>query len=224
MLTVPVGFSFADTRYVSDRLIISVRDGQGKDDAVLGYIKTGTSVDVLEEKKGYLRIKSENGLEGWVQVQYIISERPNSLLVEDLKSEINGLNKKIERFESNRGPLIEKSSSINESDEAKIRELEQALSESQQMVSQAKKELVQMNEKYQNLPGKSKTAVEMIRELKKLKKLNKELKTKINSIDKHNKNPFKSIYIQWFLYGAGVLLFGFMIGRSAKKQRKPSLF
>jgi len=82
---------FADTRYVSDELIISVRDGQNQDDNVLRYIKTGTAVNVLEEKGRYLRIKTEDGLEGWVQTQYIISEKPNARIIEDLRNEINDL-------------------------------------------------------------------------------------------------------------------------------------
>ena len=96
ILTVTIKSVFAETRYVSDKLIISIRDGQNQDDNVLGYISTGTAVDVLEEKGRYLRIKIENGLEGWVQTKYIISEKPNGRIIEDLRNEINELNKKIE--------------------------------------------------------------------------------------------------------------------------------
>jgi uncharacterized protein YgiM (DUF1202 family) len=58
-------------------------------DNVLGHIRTGTAVDVLEEKRYYLRIKTEDGLEGWVQAQYIISEKPNARIIEDLKTKLN---------------------------------------------------------------------------------------------------------------------------------------
>jgi len=96
ILTATIKSVFADTRYVSDELIISVREGHNQDDNVLGHIRTGTAVDVLEEKGGYLRIKTEDGLEGWVQAQYVISEKPNGRIIEDLRDEINDLNKKIE--------------------------------------------------------------------------------------------------------------------------------
>ena len=88
------GSVFADTRYVSDRLIISVRSGQNNKNNVLGYIRSGTPVDVLEEDGPYLKIKTENGIEGWVQAQYIISEQPKALIVRDLRNEINNLKKK----------------------------------------------------------------------------------------------------------------------------------
>ena len=44
---------------------------------------------MLEEKGRYLRIKTEDGLEGWVQAQYIISEKPNARIIEDLRNELN---------------------------------------------------------------------------------------------------------------------------------------
>ena len=44
---------------------------------------------MLEEKRCYLRIKTEDGLEGWVQAQYIISEKPNARIIEDLKNKLN---------------------------------------------------------------------------------------------------------------------------------------
>ena len=86
ILTITIKSVFADTRYVSDELIISVRDGQNQDDNVLGYIRTGTAVDVFEEKGRYLRIRTKDGLEGWVQTQYIISEKPNGRIIDDLRN------------------------------------------------------------------------------------------------------------------------------------------
>ena len=87
---------FADTRYVSDRLIISVRDVQNQNAAVLGYIETGAPLDILEEKEDLLRIRTEDGIEGWVRAQYIISEKPKVLIIENLKNEITALKKEIE--------------------------------------------------------------------------------------------------------------------------------
>ncbi|MGB5992258.1 MAG: SH3 domain-containing protein, partial [Desulfobacterales bacterium] len=83
---------FADTRYVSDRLIISVRDGQNQNAAVLGYIETAAPVDILEEKEDLLRIRTEDGIEGWVQAKYIVLEKPKVLIIENLKNEITALN------------------------------------------------------------------------------------------------------------------------------------
>ncbi len=79
ILTGNIRSVFADTRYVSDMLIISVRKGQNKDDPVLGYLKTAAPVQVLKEKDRYLMVRTENGLQGWVLKQYIVNEKPKSL-------------------------------------------------------------------------------------------------------------------------------------------------
>ncbi|MBW2252296.1 MAG: TIGR04211 family SH3 domain-containing protein [Deltaproteobacteria bacterium] len=189
----------ADTRYVSDRLIISVRAGQNNTSDVLGYIKSDTPVDVLEEEGRYLKIKTENGLEGWVNTRYIISEPPKTLTIKDLRNERNRLRGEIETFKNKTIDSSNQSSPTKLNYEQKIKELERTLKTHQQMASN----------------GES--------ELERLKKENVRLKSEISHLKKPNKSPVKSKSIQWFLVGAGVLLFGFMIGRSARKEKRAGI-
>jgi SH3 domain protein len=224
ILTVPFGFVLADTRYVSDRLIISVREGQGKNDIILAHIKTGTSVEVLEEEGRYLRITTENGLTGWVQAQYIMPDRPKALIIKDLRNQINGLNKKIERLEKNQDSSSEKFSTIKKSYEKKVRGLEQALKVNQEASAKAKNEQIQINKKYANLLGKSKKTDELIGEIEKLKKINTKLDTENKNLKKPSKDFLNPIYAKWFLAGAGALLFGFMTGRLARREKKMRFF
>ena len=188
----------ADTRYVSDRLIISVRAGQNNTSDILGYIKSDTPVDVLEEEGRYLKIKTENGLEGWVNTRYIISEPPKTLIIKDLRNERNRLRGEIETFK-NKTIDSNQSSSTKLNYEQKIKELERTLKTHQQMASN----------------GES--------ELERLKKENVRLKSEIGHLKKPNKSSMKSKSIQWFLVGAGVLFFGFMIGRSARKEKRANI-
>jgi len=189
----------ADTRYVSDRLIISVRAGQNNTSDILGYIKSDTPVDVLEEEGRYLKIKTENGLEGWVNTRYIISEPPKTLTIKDLRNERNRLRGEIETFKNKTIDSSNQSSSTKLNYEQKIKELERTLKTHQQMASN----------------GES--------ELERLKKENVRLKSEIGHLKKPNKSPMKSKSIQWFLVGAGVLFFGFMIGRSARKEKRANI-
>jgi hypothetical protein len=46
------------------------------------------------------------------------------------------------------------------------------------------------------------------------------LNTEVKRIGKDRKNPLKSNTIQSFIAGAGVLLFGFLLGGSARKKKK----
>ena len=224
ILTITIKSVFADTRYVSDELIISVRDGQNQDDNVLGYIRTGTAVDVFEEKGRYLRIRTKDGLEGWVQTQYIISEKPNGRIIEDLRNEINDLNKKVESSKNGQGSLSDKLLVTKQIYEVRIRELEQEVNINQKNTAKAKSELIELNKKYKKLLNSSENTDELIRKLKKSKKLDSKLKTEINNLKKDSQNPLKSSIIQPFLAGAGVFIVGFILGGLARRMKRSKLY
>ena len=211
---------FADTRYVSDRLIISVRDGQNQNAAVLGYIETGAPLDILEEKEDLLRIRTEDGIEGWVRAQYIISEKPKVLIIENLKNEITALKKEIETSKNEQDSASNTLSKIKKMYQEEIEELKEEVNINQKFAAKAKSDFIQLNKKYTNLLKHSKNTEELIGEVEKLKKLNAELNTEAKNLRKDRKNPLKSNKIQSFIAGAGVLLFGFILGGSARKKKR----
>jgi len=211
---------FADTRYVSDRLIISIRDGQNQDAAVLGYIETGTPVDILEEKEDLLKIRTEDGIEGWVRAQYIVSEKPKVLVIEDLKNEIKALNKELENLKNGQDSSSNNLLKTKKMYQDKIEELEKEVDINQKFAAKAKSDFIQLDKKYTNLLNHSKNAEELISQVDELKKLNAELNTEVKSLRKDRKNPLKSNRIQSFIAGAGVLIFGFILGGSARKKKR----
>ena len=211
---------FADTRYVSDRLIISVRDGQDQNAAVLGYLETAAPVDILEEKEDFLRIRTEDGIEGWVQAQYIVSEKPKALIIENLKNEIRALNKEFENLKNGQDSASNTLSKTKKMYQEKIKALEEETNINQKFAAKAKSDFIQLNKKYTNLLKHSKNTEELISQVDKLKKLNAELNTEVKNLRKDRKNPLKSNRIQSFIAGAGVLLFGFILGGSVKKKKR----
>ena len=213
IFTATIKSVFADTRYVSDELIISVRDGQNQDDNVLGHIRTGTAVDVLEEKGRYLRIKTEDGLEGWVQAQYIISEKPNARIIEDLRNEINEQNAISDK-------LLAKKAIY----EVRIRELEKEVNINQKNTEKAKSELIELNKKYKKLLSNSENTDELMKKLEKSKKIDSKLKAEISNLKKGSQNPIKSSMIQPFLAGAGVLIVGFILGGLARGRKRSKFY
>ncbi|MCJ7541295.1 MAG: TIGR04211 family SH3 domain-containing protein [Desulfobacterales bacterium] len=211
---------FADTRYVSDRLIISVRDGQNQNAAVLGYIETGAPLDILEEKEDLLRIRTEDGIEGWVRAQYIISEKPKVLIIENLKNEITALKKEIETSKNEQDSASNTLSKTKKMYQEEIEELKEEVNINQKFAAKAKSDFIQLNKKHTNLLRHSKNTEGLIGEVEKLKKLNAELNTEAKNLRKDRKNPLKSNKIQSFIAGAGVLLFGFILGGSARKKKR----
>jgi SH3 domain protein len=220
ILSASINSVFAETRYVSDRLIISVRDGQNQDAAVLGYIETATPVDILEEKEDLLRIRTENGIEGWVQAKYIVSEKPKAIIIENLKNDIMALNKEVETLKNEQDSASNALLKTKNMYQEKIEELTEEVNINQKFAAKAKSDFIQLNKKYTALLNYSKNSEELIGEVEKLKKLNVELNTEVKSLKKDRKNPLKSNRIQSFIAGAGVLLFGFILGGSTRKKKR----
>jgi len=215
---------FADTRYVSDLLIISVREGQGKDDQVLGYLKTAAPVEVLEEKDRYLKIKTEGGMEGWVLKQYIVQEKPKVRIIEDMRKEVMDLKEKIKMAKNNQGASPDELAVTKLNYEKQIKALEETIKRSQEITSTVKNELTQSNKKYKILVNNSKTTDELLRRLEKLKKENTKLKTANGDSKKQSGNPLKSKTIQWFFAGAVVFIVGYIIGGSARRKKRSHLY
>jgi SH3 domain protein len=63
----------AQTRYVNDELVITVRTGPSTANAIIRNLTTGDSVTVLEASADgdYQRVRTETGVEGWVLTQYL---------------------------------------------------------------------------------------------------------------------------------------------------------
>ena len=90
-------FSLADQAYIRDTLYVPLRGGQSSEHRIIHRgIKSGTLLERLEtnEKTGYTRVRTSNGLEGWLQTQYLVDEPIASTQIERVKSELQSLDTK----------------------------------------------------------------------------------------------------------------------------------
>ena len=125
LLSVQLGIGRADRRYVSDRLIITLRETPNTNGRVLRTLKTDTPVEVLEESGRYLRIRTEAGEEGWVEKQYITPETPKPIIMARLHDEMNRLQEKIKEFEGAENPFLDELKAAEKSYLKEVKELEQ---------------------------------------------------------------------------------------------------
>jgi len=125
LLFAPVGTAQADRRYVSDNLILTLREAPNSDGRALGTIRTGDPVEVLEESGRYLQVQTEAGEVGWVGGQYITLETPKPIIIAQLKDEIDRLREKIREYEGAENPFLDKLKAAEESYLQKVKELEE---------------------------------------------------------------------------------------------------
>ena len=103
----------AETGYVSDTLRVGVRPTPDNHAAPVGVVKTGMRLKVLETSNGYIRIKTENDLEGWVRENYVIKTPPAMIKIKTLQQRQGTLEDKLKTLEENNQVLQEANRVLN---------------------------------------------------------------------------------------------------------------
>ncbi len=70
-----IGFSWAEVRYVGNPEI-TVRRGPGTDYRITDFLKSGASVDLIQEESGWAEVRFNEGQTGWVLRRYLVAESP----------------------------------------------------------------------------------------------------------------------------------------------------
>lgn len=80
----------AQTLYVDDRLQIGVHESPSAASTISELIASGTALEVLERNEQMVRVRTEAGAEGWVDLRYLSEQPPGRTLVQALESQLSG--------------------------------------------------------------------------------------------------------------------------------------
>jgi len=196
----------AETMYVSELMEITLRTGQGVDHKIIAMLKSGEKLEVLEPSDPWTKIRTINGTEGWVLSRFLQSEQPNSITLKQLKEKHNALMAQV-------APFFEENESLKKENES----LHSELIRSENALNESKKS-------YKTLKEESAKFLQLQSNYDKAKNLLKEEKIKTAKYeDELSKLEGRQTFL-WFFSGASVFFLGFLIGFSAKRQRRrPSL-
>lgn len=87
----PFSQSLAETRYVSDFLVINLKDNLEKPYQVVAKVKSNDPLIILEENDTYAKVETEGKQVGWIAKQYLTATLPKNLVIEQLRKEIEDL-------------------------------------------------------------------------------------------------------------------------------------
>ena len=195
----------AETKhYINDSMKITLRTGPATDRKIIALLSVGQEVEVLKAENEWTLVRLLNGKEGWVISRFITDQTPESIQLEVLKKNHSALQAKAASLmEENKALKDEnKTLAINlNTSETK----QNSLSKSYETLKKESKQFLDLQAKYKESTSK------LAAQTQKAEKFEDEL-TKLL----WNKN------IKWFLSGAGVLILGFIIGFSTKRQRRHS--
>ena len=194
----------AETRYVTDKMQITFRTGPGNDRKILSLLNSGQSVAFLQPEGEWAKVSLPNGKEGWVLQRYLSAEVPCRIRIKDVSQALEGLKTELE--------AVQRTSRQLETDKAglatDLKKTRQTLAKTKQSYEKLKKDAAGFL--------KLKTRYD-----KTVERLSKQTQ-KADALDQDLTSTLKKQNIRWFLGGAGVLLFGFILGFSSKKQNRQS--
>jgi len=105
--------SYAETVYVSDNLRVGVRPSPDSSIAPINVVTSGMHLTVIESEDGYIKIRTESGITGWVKEVYMTKEIPvrekfNTLNIqyEKQNTTISELNQAIDKLSNIKVALI----------------------------------------------------------------------------------------------------------------------
>ena len=197
----------AEKVYVRDTLYVPLRGGQSSEHRILHRgLRSGTELERLEtnEDTGYSWVRTDDGLEGWMQTQYLMEEPIAATQLDGMKDRLDSLE-------------AEHQQTLLRLREA--REENERLSSSQDNLSAEKDELAKITELSSN-------TLAIDQENKQLNEDRETLLEEIARLNSENADLSDDNAQDWFLRGAGTvllgLLFGVWIGRRIYQRRNNS--
>jgi SH3 domain protein len=88
ILLTATSMAWAATTFVTDQVRVIVYSGPGNAETVLGEIKTGNEVELLERQAAYSKIRL-NTLEGWVESKFLRKAKPAAVKLKEVNKELN---------------------------------------------------------------------------------------------------------------------------------------
>ena len=210
---------FAETRYVNDEIIISVRTGPGKDYKIIKTIKTGTAMTVLEDKGEFIKVKTVDGLTGWVPKYYTNHELPKEVIIQQLTKELQSKKDELLKCEDNRTQISNEAGNKNQDLIAQTEELRKIKIVHEQTINKLTETLDALELKHSSLLEQSRDILKTTTERNQLNQTNIKLGGAIKKLKEENKSLGNYQLIYWFLAGGGVLLLGWILGNVSKNKR-----
>ena len=197
--------AYAQTQYISGVLEITLRTEPGTSHRVLEMVKTGQEVTILStDNADWTLVEVPSGKQGWVLTRFITAEKPHSPAPEQISEHQEMLSRQVTELRDENAKLKRQYDQATE-----------ALSESQKSLAALNRACEQFkNEAAEIMEIKSRLA-DTAAKLTEQTKRGDDREEALNRLRLHQN-------IKWFLIGAGVLLVGFLLGLSAKKQRRKS--
>ena len=193
---------FAETMYVTDVLKLTLRSGPSTEHKILSVVESGQQVEMLEPGEDWSLVRIANGKEGYVLTRYLMPEPTHNV--------------RLEKLQTKHKALMQQAATLLEENTGFRNEGKQLKSD----LDKNEKALKKLSTDYDNLKAGSAEYIELKEKYKTVSGQLAEQTKRADALDEELRAIEMNQYIKWFLAGSGVLLLGFIVGFSARRQRR----
>ena len=186
----------AQTMYIDDTLYAPVRSGQGTQFRILhSGLRSGTAVTLLEqnEESGYSRVRTGQGIEGWIPTRYLTNQPVAADRLEAANRELEQTRAQLQDLQSKMGEVSEQRNQLS----SREQQLEQ-------QVASLTKEL-------EEIKAVSANALNLDRRNGELQASNQKLRNEVEVLTAEVERLEAKRESDFMLLGAGLLILGMII-------------
>lgn len=192
----------AETMYVSDMLKLTLRTGPSTENKILAVIESGQQLALLEPGREWSRVRLPDGKEGWVLSRYLTPDETSNFKLERLQAQHKNLTVQAAELLEENKELKAENEKLRAEFDTNAKEMHKTRTDYEALKAEAA-EFLTLKSKYES------AATRLAEQTARVQKLEEQL----SELE-------MSTYIKWFLAGSGVLIVGFLIGFSTKRQRR----
>jgi SH3 domain protein len=119
----------AESAWVRGEVRLNLRSGPGNQYRILGVVKTGDALQVMERGENWTRIRTAEGEEGWIPGGYLDAEPPPAIHLEQLEAEVASLRDALKKSETETSTLRQRSEKFASNDSEQASEIERLTKE-----------------------------------------------------------------------------------------------
>lgn len=196
----------AETRYVSDELLITFRTQPSNRAEIIRNLTTGTAVEIIEEPANgeWVLVRLRDGRQGWVRGQYLMREPV-------ARDRLEAANRDVERLTRANADLREQ-----------LDAAQSGRSSAEQDNASLSATVSQLQEELAEIKRVSAGALETASENQRLKELNARLRAELDEMVAQRDQLSANVEQRWLLAGGGLVLAGLILGILLKARPRRS--
>jgi len=196
--------AMAETRYVAETCEVAVRSGPATDRKIIALVPSGTAVEIINAGEEWSEVRLPSGKEGWSQNRDLSKELPSEVKLARMEKKLADTVNQSKDLQQKMAEVATESKAVG-SDRAQTREALQKTEAAYEALKKESAEFLKFKANYD----------------KNLKELN-EARQKAEKFESELNRLGSSQLTEGFLYGGGLVIFGFIAGFILKRPKRRS--